>query len=371
MVSERRPFGYLLLGVLIFFLFPACDRPSEPVADLIYVLTGDGAFSPVKNFQDGPDPGVLPWPGQIRVTDILSRGGRAYLAVNGCGIATAEKTDRGIALVPCYTPAYFSGRTLTRLFPMTDGLACHVYYDSSFPESRQGVAPAARIGLLRITAGDSGLDYAPLPLLFQKEYEPWEAVGAGALAPDTLILEWRLTEREQTRFRYSTYRLSDGGEEERGREWFYAHAALVRSPAAEGEPVPAALMQSVAGRLAGETPGCQILFTVFDASGGADERYMFRDGKARDKRVSVYYDVRLVRMTGVCSLLLGDGRFILARSAEPAAWREDRLPGLPSGSRYTALGVCADFLCAAWEQVDFYRVGRAGIVVRPGNFRNL
>ncbi len=368
MMPGGKPFGWILFLLLPVFLWCSCSQPPEKeVTDYFYMLTPEGTFDRTESHQGLSAAEFLPWPRQIRVTDLCVFRGKTYLAVNGHGIAVAEVADRAVAITPWYSSNYFSGRSLTRFFSRESALYCHVYFDASFPASRPLPPPAARFGLVRIMISPSGLDYVPRSLLFQGKDEPWEAVGAGALDRDTLVLEWKLTQHSQTRFRYSTINLTDSGEEEQNREWFYAHASA-SPPTAAADPTAAALMDYAVGRLAKETPGCVVLFNLVEGAGGADRRFVFRDDDGRHPSSVVYHEVRLTRTPDVCSLLLADGRFILARSAARAEWREGRLPELPADCRYQALAVNSGFLCAAWEQVNFYRVGRAGIVIRPGDY---
>ena len=365
MKSGRRTFFRLALGVTSVVFLSACRRPAPAVSDHIYLLEKNGVFVPVDRPAGAGTAGFLPWPLQVRVTDIMIREGKAVLAVNGCGLVSAVFQDHGVALTPFYRPEYFSGRTMTRLFRGGDYLFCHVYHDLAFPESRLIPAPRPLFGLVRVSISGDAVSYTPYSLMFQKGQEPWEPVGAGMLDGDTLVLEWKLAESGKSRFRYSTFTLADGSEREETREWFYIHAT-VSSLSEESDSTTAALLQTVAGRLARETPGCVVLFSETQGEGGADRRFLYRDDNDGGESVSVYHAVRVNRSIAGCTLLLEDGRFILAGSPDPAAWREGRLPELPADCRYTALGVASGFLCAAWEQVDFFRVGRAGIVIREG-----
>ncbi len=369
MKSGRRTFFRFAFGVLSLAFFTACRRPAPAVSDHIYLLEKNGVFVPADRPAWEDAGGFLPWPLQVRVTDILAREEKAVLAVNGHGLVSVASRDHEVSLTPSYRPEYFSGRTMTRLFRRGDYLFCHVYHDTSFPESRLIPAPPPSLGLLGVSVIGDTVSYTPYSLMFQKGQEPWEPVGAGRLDGDQLVVEWKLAAPGKSRFRYSTFALANGAEREETREWFYERAT-VSSLAEVSDPTTAALLQTIAGRLTRETPGCVVFFSETQGEVGADRRFLYRDNQGGGQTVPVYYTVRVNRSAAGCDLLLEDGRFFLAGSPDPADWREGRLPELPPDCRYTVLGVTPGFLCAAWEQVDFYRVGRAGIVIREGDYRS-
>jgi hypothetical protein len=179
-----------------------------------------------------------------------------------------------------------------------------------------------------------------------------------------LALEWKLADRRRSLFKYSTYHLGSGLEEEQTKDWFYKH--VVMEPlAAVSDPVLAALMATAARRLTVASPGCVVLFKVVNAAGGRARRFLVKDTQAAGQPVSVYHEVTLTRTEAGVAVLFTEGSFILSRSAVASEWEEGRLPVLPPDCRYTKLGFCGNVLCAAWEQVDFYRVGRAGLVFSP------
>jgi hypothetical protein len=361
MVQERVLFAGILLCITLGIYSGSCSSPKSLYGSICFTVEKNGTFLRTDGFPGITRSTFVPWPRQIRVTDIVSFQGRVYLAVNGCGIAEAVVKDNDVSLVTQYRPDLFQDRTATCFFPYLDTLFCHVYFDTSFSGQIPVTSPEPRFGLVSISRGTSGLEYEPLALLFHGKGEAWEVVGAGALDQRQLLLEWKLAEPEQSRFRYSTYNLDDGSEEEKSREWFYEHA-VVEPLTAESDPVCAALMTEATRRLISSAPGCVILFTIFNRSDGGDRRFLVRDNNPAKKETSVYSDVKIWRIEHDYAMLFEDGRFIISHAAQPEEWEKGRLPELPPGCRYTVLALHDRFLCAAWEQVDFFRVGQSGIV---------
>jgi hypothetical protein len=360
MIVERVWFPRLLISFIVV-LFCSCHTADHTVQNVFFTLEGDGTFLRSEGFPDMSDAVMVPWPRQTRVTDIISLHGKTLLAVNGRGIAQALITDKTVSIETHYHPAYFSHRTVTRFFPYRDELYCHVYVDTAFPGGHPDPVSPPRFGLVKITEDGSTLGYDARPLLFQQSEEPWEVVGAGYLDPDRLVLEWKLTEPHRSLFRYSTFHLGSGAEEEKTREWFYANVSIEPVTAASNTVI-AALIYAAEKRLTDATPGCVILVTLTDPLQAGDRRLLVSDEKAPGQQVSAYYNVALMAVHEGYAMLLADGSYFLARSPDRSDWEEGRFPEPPSRCRYTGLGVGDDYLCASWEQIDFYKVGRAGMV---------
>ena len=62
-----------------------------------------------------------------------------------------------------------------------------------------------------------------------------------------------------------------------------------------------------------------------------------------------------------------DGTLLEAADGSPEV-RTRQLPALPQGFVYTDLLVAGATLVATWEQVDFFRVGTAGMLIVADNF---
>jgi hypothetical protein len=353
-------------GAALFFViaFISCAPSLNFRQGVFYALAPTGEFVAARELSSLGAAEFVPWPQQVRVTDMLVRGDRLFLAVNGHGLAEVLAANDKVSFSAQYAETFFSGRTVTRLFPVENALYCHVYFDAAFAGTGPLAASGQRIGLLRFRPDTPDAGFVPVALTILPPAEAWEAVVARPLDERTIALEWKLSGSDRSAFRYSEIDLSSGAEIEKDRTWFYDTARPAALASASLDPALKALLKTLAETLARETADCRILFTSYDPVTGREIRTSFTNTADPKSEATIYYSIRVTAVSEGYLALLPDGRYWRVGTADERSWRQGRLPELKPPGRYTLIAFRGEWLCAAWEEVDFFRVGRAGVFLR-------
>ncbi len=365
-MAPRRPV-LIVLPCLFLLLLLSCRPATDATVGVFYVLTGSGDFAKTDALAQAKPIAFRPWPQQVRVADIHARGGRFFLAVNRYGLAELSApagNDDSISIQPRYAEDYFGGRTVTRIFPYKNELYCHVYFDADFPGGTAASIPAERIALLSFSPASSDAGFRPVRMGLPPLTEAWEAVMARPVGPGDLAFEWKRSSPRRTDFRYTAFNLESGRETEKTRAWFYDEVKPAGLSGNERDPVLRALVSVVADSLRREIPDSAVLCAGYDPDSGREARYYFPGNGGAGNAATVYRTVSLETVSGGWLALLPDCRFIIASSQDEKTWERGLLPELPAGFRYTGAAASGGWLCFSLEEVDFYRVGRAGIFLR-------
>jgi len=362
----RTDLPLLLLGLVLFA--GGCARPEGPASGPIlagrwYQLAG-GAFEPVEAPGRPAVPG-LPWTIQARVSDLTALDGRVYLAVNGYGLASAEKPRAPGAWTEFryfYDPLLFRYRTLTTLVPAVGSLTCHLYYNGLLNLTGAGQLPVKGLGLLALHPQD-GI-YRQIQTPFQASHRGWECVGFAPLSAQEFLLEWKLSEPERTLFEYTRYFLASSAEKAATRQEFreaWEPRALEGQLPAELEPLVRELLRRE--QLRSPVAELSLFLGVRSAAEPLCRRYAQRASPWREERDRLL--TAHAFLNGERRLLLASDGLLLAAHAggSGAASPARRLPALPAGFQYTDLFALEGLLFAAWEQVDFTTTGAAGIFI--------
>ncbi len=342
---------------------PAPPRPAW------YVLEGGRLVAAAAGELTAAAPeSLLPWTLQERVAAFARLGDAVYFAVNGYGVVRVDAHQLATMSAPgaanpftyFYDRALFRGRTLRALLPETDALLCHVYRDTLL-ETAGGSNETAEPNLARLRPGSEGfqMDFVRPP--FQAAAPGWQAVSVAREQSGVYWLEWKRAIDERVEFAYTTYEPATGRETRVSRDDFRNAYGMI--PLQAFTPRAGSARDLLVATLASVAPADEYLHIV--ASDGSDSpRHYVRlpEGSGETSRqISLFADA------GRAFTLEPDGILREARDGSIEV-RTSRLAELPKGFVYSDLFVIGSTLVASWEQVDFFRVGRAGILVKPRAF---
>jgi hypothetical protein len=220
--------------------------------------------------------------------------------------------------------------------------------------------PVQGLSLLRLRP-EAG-SFQPIRVPFQSSHPGWECVGFAPLSDREFLLEWKLSQPDQTRFEYTRFLLSSLSEQ-RAQRQEYRRACeplpFERLPAGV-RPLAQELLQSL------ENPGPLpvVFFTVRSAGDPLPRRYVSRSSGSDSGEGR--------KVLAACAFGEGERWLLLAPdgqlfgAAQAGSSKARRLPALPPGFQYTGLFLSNGLLAAPWEQADFLEEGAAGIFISWG-----
>jgi hypothetical protein len=363
-----KPIERLLLGLLAAaaLLAGSCQRRPEPAPTEGETLGGrwfqlvGGTFDPVEGPRALQSVEAGPWTVQARVSDLAALDGTLYLAVNGYGVAALDLPRSGQeqpGFRYFYDPTLFRYRTLTSLVPAGGSLLCHLYYNALLNVAEADRLPVRDLCLLRLYPAEGIYQAVPVPFLIT--HPGWECVGFAPQTPEQVLLEWKYSGLNETRFQYTRLSLPDLGERPIERREFRQASTPV--PADRRLPQPLQEVFREAGRLEGGAGAAALYFVVRSAGEPLPRRYA-RIPPGNDRLAQE----RLLTLSGFqdgerLDLLTPEGLLLSAAGGGPARLR--RLPALPAGFAYTGLYAFQGLLVASWEQSDFIRTGASGVLI--------
>jgi hypothetical protein len=386
MLASATLAGVLLVGVIsASALLAGCRRPAEAQpprgqgrpteaaqpAGGQFLQLRQGALVPLEGSTTGAEPQTLPapslpWTVQERVASLTSLAGRAYLGVNGYGIAAVSLEAGGLAgFRSFYDRSRFRFRTLTALIPEEGSLLCHLYFNELLSTAVTARPSGEPVSLLELDQARGSFQLRTPP--FQREHQEWEAVGFVAETPRRFYLEWKHTEAGRVQFARTVFSTQDG-EEREVDALSYRRSYHFLDLEREGTPALRTLFAQARALL--DEPGVCSAYqlTVQRAEEPLPRRYEYHPADfATAARVRLH--ALAVWQSGPRYLLLTPAGELLEATDEPAgktpsalpAFRRHRLPPAPGGGRYGELLLLGDTLLATWEQDSFTEVGAAGI----------
>ena len=291
---------------------------------------------------------LRPWTLQERVAALTLFRGTLHAAVQGYGVARLAPGPEP-TFDYLYDQRVFAGRTFGGLLPAADYLVCHAYTDAVFDH---GIAGAAEVNLIKLYPGAQGhrVDY----LDSAGRGAGWELVrllseGGGAYAA-----EWKLATEQESRFRYSRIQLATLKDMPISRDEFRAayRTTVIEEPGRAAGSVAGQLVNRIGRDLPEDVPA---IFSFRD--GARREQYLLRPEATGNP-----IQITIARGPYGVVALHPDGRLYMIRSGVARVQRHD-LPRLPDGYRYHDVQPLEGWVVAAWEQVDFYNVGRSGVLM--------
>jgi hypothetical protein len=362
-MSPPRGLFWKLIFLLLLF-GNSCGQHEKINKDTFLIISRNGDFDQVEDLTSLPSPVKKPWPLQPRVTDISYFQGHLILAVNGFGIAELLVAPEGIQVRKLYNKKYFQGRTTTIVIPYQETLYCHVYSNTSFLSESPGTSGREAISFVKIGLKGDGAEFIPFQSRFQQGKPGWESVLVRTLDRGKLAIQWKLERKNQSAFLYSTLDLAKGEETEKDAGWFENAFQMVSLEKANIDPSLRAFLQAISGELRMEAAKYTVFYTVHDLQNGTECHYYFSSEKEIKTDEAIFYSILVMKSENRYTVLFADGRIRTMQSGNDTDLGRDRLPRLPVGFSYTDFMESTDFFCAAWEQIDFYRVGHAGILIR-------
>ncbi len=363
---SQRPAAAFVLPILFITLSSclpsgsrqAVERPA-PAAETAWFVLDNGRFVEVtgQRLPAAAAEAFVPWTTAERIGGFARLAGAAYAAVNGYGVARIGAENDRFSYF--YDRSLFAGRTFQAVLGEADALLCHVYRNTLLAADA-GSKGAEPPNLVRMKPGRDGYEADFLRPPFQAARPDWQAVSIARTADSRAWIEWKKVSSDRVEFAYTTYDLATGSEEPVSREAFRAANSGV---SLEGfVPRAGRALDLLVARIASSAqPGDYLCIT---AGGGAAARHYVRvppGGGGTTRQVAAYADDRRAVALEPDGTLL----WIVEGASEVVV---SRLPPLPPGYVYCDLLVTGHTLIAAWEQVDFFRVGRAGLLLKTDAF---
>ena len=359
----------ILPGAILPILLITCSRLSAPLLDSPKWADPDTPQPRWFQLQDGAlreiTPGVLkatalqPWTVQERPAGFAEMNGQLYVAINGRGVARINLGEQP-SFDYHYDVGLFQGRTFGGFVARADHLLCHFYFNSLLSPSPGGESPGVGVNLIKLYPGEAGhqISYISPPL--QQVEEGWEIVVFHSVTAHRYALEWKRTSSEGTEFHHSLFDLQTQDESSLTRQEFRDSFRVVRLRGGVSQAAGPALNVLINQIVSDLPPDTYISFRLNEQD--RVENYLrLPDGSSTGLALEVPMIVQRSRYYA----LLPDGRLYTVPQGGGATTRLS-LPRLPSGFQYTDISVSDGWLIAAWEEIDFYRVGAAGLLVTLG-----
>jgi len=357
----RPSYGLTILFLSALSLLVECKPSEESPSYQFFVLDKSGSLKTVDKLPAPATQELKPWPFQMRITDMCEYQGQIVIAINGQGIMTLEKGSGNILARQAYDQALFQGRTTTSLFKIDQKLYCHLYQDTSFGSKSM---PETNYPLVLVQINGDQIGLEPLLTKLWPSLSGRQAVLAKRLNYEELAIQWKENIAEGTVFYYSLFNLKDGFEEEMTDAWFNNNFPLKNLLREEAKDELAFFLKGAVSfwqrQRSNKTGIKQILFVqVEDLTSFEEKNYIVQE---QDVSSSYLYDVLYVVNSSYGQLALFKDGSVLSGEGRPKvpSWH---FPPLPEGYCYTGIVESESLICASWEEVDFYRVGQAGLVV--------
>lgn len=330
----------------------AVDGPSDSGNTIWYGWEDEKIFS---SSQPPPDTGKdwLVWTDQTRGVGIIYYDGNAYVAVNGLGIAIFHDiftSATPLEVTEIYEKRLFSERTIGNFFFYENRFYNHLYYNTVFHTEE---APKPPVSL--VSFQPDSREMRVLPFSFQDENNDWELVSLYPFGEEqTWQLAWKRTGSEEISFRYTLLDIETWKESEIDKDTFFQFL----SPALE---VNAPLEVQRLIRVYDGNKGKSVFdVAVSRYNKAARETYRFgnfaevENGETELVRLKCFY------YENTYFLLVPGGELLwLDKEGNKGKYR---LPILPKGFVYTDFISDGDTVLALWEEQDFTKVRRAGLV---------
>jgi hypothetical protein len=355
-------------GLLLFFLTLAwisCSGTTVSQSEHVFILQ-NGSFLQIENVKYDEQIKPLPWPHQIRITDMYSIGRTLFLLINRRGVAAMTETSEGsFDFTYFYETDLFDNRTSTIFIPYKNSLVCHVYEDDflrieEYLRSRLDAGTFIEFACQGPNLGRMKRITPPWQQLNQR----WQAVVVNPIDDHLVAIEWKHRAKDRIQFVYSRFDFNNGSEKQQTREWFLATYKF--SPALDNNnrTQDVLLFKSCITEVAAQAEEYLLHFIVRDSSNNHIERYFFMTDDYEQSPRSCYFSIPVIKRGKRLCALLTTGHILFLKQ-ESGQIQRIMLPPLPAYCKYTNIVFYKDFICASWEDVRFTHVGAAGLVVKP------
>jgi hypothetical protein len=344
---------------------PAPDLPPvkevPPAAihkDSEWFVLRSGRFIEVDAGQIGNTPEFLPWTVQERIADIVDMGGRLVFGVNGYGLASF---DSGFKYY--YDPSLYNYRTFTGFYRMDSQWVAHVYFNSILNVIDIDQMKTGERNLLEVEGQASALKVRDISMPFQAGNKGWELVSLIPSESGDFFMEWKYISSKRSDFRYTRYESAHGTELPSNRsEFLRSYNFRDMNVMARNDPA-GTLLRRLARDLARDCKGQFVHFILKRNGAGMPERYAVKgDDKGLDFDIVT---LTIEEIDGEYFALRKDGR--LYRLSKTGEMTVRQMPPLPEGMEYTLFRLKSGIYFCAFEEVNFFEVGAAGLVmVNPG-----
>jgi hypothetical protein len=185
-------------------------------------------------------------------------------------------------------------------------------------------------------------------------------VGFYAIQGSRYALEWKRSGPDGVESRYTLFDVESLAEIPVTREEFRNALRVVRLEGLSREAGPT--LNLLINQVVRELPE-DVYLSLRYSDQERLERYLMLPSETSTGATVEVPIIGVNQLPYLLALLPGGTVFsVEVGDSEP---RRTRLPVLPEGFRYTDLAYSDGWLIVSWEQVDFFRVGAAGLMMTP------
>ena len=331
------------------------SQTPESIQEEVWYVLNEGEFIQTENLKHIANTAYLPWTVQQRISDFSCFKGNIFAAINGYGIAQINFTNN-IPFTYDYYKKLFTNKTITGIFPLGDSLLCHYYFNSILNIAEKTNFYKPECNFLKYFINNSGYQIDLLPLGYQDLNPGWEIVSILPADETTYYLEWKYSDTEITKFRYSLFDFTTYKENEiAGQEYKAAYSFKnINSYDMDDN------LKYVFNLVVRNTRKENIFFYLKTDYSPYIKRYKYNEN---DNLSDINYAWIYVNNDSYY-VLLWDEKILQIKCSENG-YDESKiiLPELPENFNYTNFIVNSPDIALAWENIDFINVGSAGILI--------
>ncbi|MBN1413060.1 MAG: hypothetical protein JW969_19630 [Spirochaetales bacterium] len=335
--------------------------PEKEVSEEWYVLE-NGRLTPHAREKWNRDVSYLPWTVQERITDIAFLNGRLFFGINGYGIAYLDLnkgTSDGFQYL--FDDSLFHYRTFTGFYNMEKGLVAHVYFNSILNIIDPGAFSTGEFNLLRITEKNTEFEISQMKLPFQTRNTGWELISLLPVDYEcNFCMEWKYSDSLKTDFNYTCFDFASHTEKNTNKSEFMKAFHFRNSEELGKKTRLGIFIQTLLNDLRDKYENCAFHFTVKKEDSYLSDRYSFPP--ANNDPYADILTVNVLRTPEEYYAVLKDGEVYRCLLNGDNVVQIARLPVLPAESEYTVFYKIRDVYFCAFEEIDFFNVGRAGLV---------
>lgn len=338
------------------------DEEPESVSGREYwYILQDGDLLPGNIPASNNETTFLPWTVQQRVVDLIPYGNRVHLAVNGHGIVSVEHGDQQThAFQYYYYPIIFDARTITLLIPEEQTILCHLYFNKTLNTIGEEDLKIQGVSLFKLIPFEDNFRFVVLP--FQKKNPDWESTTFLPLGDRRFYVEWKYTDEEVTRFKYTKVDLARNREESGNREEFLEAYGFQEMKSAWLPKGLKYLFDSSVEELLRDARATAIHFLLRAEDDLITKRFRYMpEGFVQSEEMTLS-EVPVYQKGSFLYALLQDGT-VFWSDLENTRKGRHVLPALPKGFVYRNFVVTDTEILATWEESRFFNVGSAGLYI--------
>ncbi len=334
-----------------------------------YQLLG-GKFEGISEQSPAIPRDYKPWTIQQHITDIIVRDTKAFLGINGYGIASVSLDKSKYPLFRYYyDPIIFKYRTITTLLPMGESILCHIYFNKTLNSIKADSLKIQGISLVKLVPEYESFKFITIP--FQRKNPDWESVSFLPVEPTRFFFEWKYTNSKETRFKYTSLNMTSMAEQTITRFEFLSGYNITEIGECKDKTLKKLLLYTKKQL----TEAVTIHFKLKNPQGKRNRIYVYTPLEKKEREFNLI-SVEVLKITNEKNLdkpqyllLIPDKRYfnngpcIFTLKPNSRRVTEIQLPEIPKNYSYNAFNIINNTLLIGWEENAFTKIGRAGLLI--------